>query len=131
RAGISVNPPPFVGQIRRGSSAEKAGLKPGERFKELVKSDGTREALNSAGDLTRIIDESHGSPLKFLLEKDGQEREVEVVPEPRESQPGRYQLGMLISPVDVSGKSEAEVAEAIAKVEKGLVAHGVRPGSDA
>jgi regulator of sigma E protease len=130
-AGISGNPPPYVGLIQRDGPAARADIQPNDRFVGVVQDDGTEIALNSFGDMSRIVDESEGNPLTFVIEREGERIRKEVTPDPRESSPGRYQLGITISPFPTAGLSPAEIEKKQEEFASRMVAYGVRPGSSA
>lgn len=123
---ISVTPPPHVNRVRKGGPADKAGLKQGDKFIAI----GT-EPVNSFGDLTRLVDASNGNTVSAVIERDGVQKTLSVTPEPRESSPGRYQLGLVVSPLDLRGLGTKEEAAKLAEITGKLVAYGVRPGSQA
>lgn len=131
RADISTAPPPFVAEVRRDSAAERAGLRKGDRIIARELPDGSREVINSFGDVTRMVDESQGNPIKLVIKRGDAEQTLEVTPDGRESLPGRYQLGMNISTVDPKEASDAEIEKQAQEQQEELVAYGVRPGSAA
>lgn len=129
KAGISELPAPWVDRVRKDGPAAKAGLKSGDRFVAVVGPNGAELKLESFGDLTRLVDAAGGSAMTLLVERDGKREQLSITPEPRESRPGRYQLGVTVSPfAPGSDKTEEEQA---AELNRTVVAYGVRPGSEA
>lgn len=129
KAGISDLPAPWVDRVRKDGPAAKAGLKSGDRFVAVLGPNGSELKLDSFGDLTRLVDAAGGSAIGLVVERDGKRETVSVTPEPRESRPGRYQLGVTVSPFAPGDrKSEEELA---AELNRTVVAYGVRPGSEA
>ncbi len=129
-ADISIIPAPFVNRVRKGGPADVAGLREGDKFVAVAGPNGD-EKLHSFGDLTRVVDASNGNQITLVLEREGARHTVDIRPEPRESSPGRFQLGLTISPIDTRGLNEKQEAEKIAELAGKLVAYGVRPGSQA
>ncbi len=74
--GISPLLYPDVGEVTKGSPAEKAGLQKGDRIVEI---EGT--ALKTWQDMTAIIHESPGKPLKFRIKRGDRLTEVTITPE--------------------------------------------------
>jgi regulator of sigma E protease len=130
-AGVSIVPPPYVNLMRKGGPADVAGLKKGDRFVALVNADGNETPLNSFGDLSLMVDQSGGTPMRFKVMRDGAPVQVSVTPEPRETHPGRYQLGMLISATDPRDHKKVGDEDLLEASGGKLIAHGVRPGSQA
>jgi regulator of sigma E protease len=129
-AGISTLPPPYVDKVRKGASAHQAGLKEGDRIVGVFVDD-IDVMLNSFGDLTRIIDASGGRPIRLVIERDGKRQQVTITPEEKESKPGRYQLGVTVSPFPPGDGSKEEEEARFDELNKSVVAWGVRPGSSA
>jgi regulator of sigma E protease len=76
RAGLALNGgPPRLARITPGSSAEKAGLQPGDRVLEI-----DRRPLSSARALIESVRGSPGVSLEFLIERDGAQRTISVAP---------------------------------------------------
>jgi len=76
RAGLALyGGPPRLGRITEASSAEKAGLRQGDRVLEI-----DRNPMSSAGALIERVRSSPGAPLEFLIERDGAQRSVSVLP---------------------------------------------------
>jgi regulator of sigma E protease len=74
--GISPLLYPDVGEVTKGSPAEKAGLQKGDRIVEI---EGT--SLKTWQDMTAIIHESPGKPLKFTIKRRDRLTEVTITPE--------------------------------------------------
>ncbi|MCA8914276.1 MAG: site-2 protease family protein [Planctomycetes bacterium] len=130
-AGVSTLPPPYVDKIRKGGAADKAGLKSGDHFVGVRGAGGELTKLYSFGDLTRMVDASNGSPMTVVVERDGKQLDLQVSPEPRESRPGRFQLGVTVSPLPIQDLSKAEQSKRIEEFATSVTAYGVRPGSPA
>jgi len=90
-----------------------------------VKAGEGRVEINSFGDLNRLVDASNGNSMTLVVKRDGKEVDVQVSPDAREARPGRYQLGVTVSPVP---PGDAGKAERIAEFNKTVIAYGVRPG---
>jgi len=76
RAGLALyGGPPRLGRVAEGSSAERAGLRAGDRILEI-----DRRPLSSARALIERVRSSPGTPLEFLVERDGAQRSVRVSP---------------------------------------------------
>ncbi|MCB9933023.1 MAG: site-2 protease family protein [Planctomycetes bacterium] len=128
-AGATVLPAPWVDRVRKDGPAAKAGLQAGDRFAAVLGANGGEIKVNGFGDLTRLVDAAGGSPMALVVEREGKRKTVTITPEPRESRPGRYQLGVTVSPFPPDNdKSEEEQA---AELNRTVVAYGVRPGSEA
>ncbi len=74
--GISPLLYPDVGEVTQGSPAGKAGLQKGDRIVEI---EGT--ALKTWQDMTAVIHESPGRPLKFRIKRGDRLIEVIITPE--------------------------------------------------
>jgi regulator of sigma E protease len=129
-AGISTLPPPYVDKVRKGAAASRAGLKEGDRIVGVFVDD-IEVMLNSFGDLTRIIDASGGRPITLVVEREGKKQRVTITPEEKESKPGRYQLGVTVSPFPPGDDSKEEEEARLDELNKSVVAWGIRPGSTA
>ncbi|WP_274424145.1 RIP metalloprotease RseP [Chelativorans sp. YIM 93263] len=70
---------PMVAEVRPDSPAAEAGFEPGDRF---VSVDGA--AVESFGDVQRIVSGRAGDPLVFVLERDGQLVKTVATPEAQE-----------------------------------------------
>ena len=66
---------PVLGTIRSGSPAEIAGLKAGDR---VIRIDGGR--VDSFDDLVAAVSISAGTPMAFVVERDGSQQSVVVTP---------------------------------------------------
>ncbi|MBZ0136736.1 MAG: site-2 protease family protein [Planctomycetes bacterium] len=128
--GISTLPPPYVDRVRNGGAADKAGLKQGDQF-VAVKAGQGRVEIDSFGDLNRLVDASNGQSMTLVVKRDGKEVDVVVAPDPREARPGRFQLGVTVSPVPPADISKEARTEQIAEFNKSVTAYGVRPGGNA
>jgi regulator of sigma E protease len=74
--GISPLLYPDVGEVTKGSPAEKAGLQRGDRIVEIG---GT--ALKTWQDMTTIIHENPGKPLSFRIQRGARSTDVTIIPE--------------------------------------------------
>jgi regulator of sigma E protease len=74
--GISPLVEPVVGEVMRGTPAEKAGLRRGDR---LLQVENTK--LQTWEDMTDIIHNSAGKPLHFKIERAGRIFEQTITPE--------------------------------------------------
>jgi regulator of sigma E protease len=82
-----------VGQVQPGSAAEKSGIKPGDF---IVAIDG--RPVDRFEEVQRAVRFNPGVPMKITLSRDGQERSVEVTPQPTELTDRfgyRHQIGLL------------------------------------
>jgi len=127
-ADVSFLPPVYTDRIQHGSAAFKAGLKQGDRLIGVYEGT-TPRRFGSFGELTTVIDGSQGNPVRLLIEREGKEMALDVTPDPRESSPGRYSLGINVAPYNPVGLSEKEQQEATEKITSKVIAYGIRPGS--
>jgi regulator of sigma E protease len=74
-SGIAPPLEPTVTSVQRGSPAEAAGLKPGDRIDAV-----NGEAVHHFYDLVRLISPHPGQPLRLVLLRDGRPLEVTVTP---------------------------------------------------
>lgn len=75
-SGISPLLYPDVGAVTKGSPAEKAGLQKGDRIVEI---EGV--SLKTWQDMTAIIHENPGKPLRFRIKRSDRFMEVAITPE--------------------------------------------------
>lgn len=68
-----------VDVVNPGSAAEKAGFKPGDK---VISVDG--EAIESFGQMQRLVGTSPGEPLNFKVERDGKTIDLVATPELKE-----------------------------------------------
>lgn len=127
-ADVSFLPPVYVDRIQRGSAAQRAGLKQGDRIVGVHEAGGVRK-FNSFGDLTLVMDSSGGNPVRLQIERDGKEMPVDVTPDPRESSPGRFSMGINVAPFNPTGMDDAAQQAASEKLMGKVIAYGIRPGS--
>jgi regulator of sigma E protease len=66
---------PRIGRVTEGSAAETAGLRAGDRILEI-----DRKPLGSARALIDRVRAAPGTALEFLIERDGAQRSVTIVP---------------------------------------------------
>lgn len=130
-AGVSLMPAPWVDKIRKGGAAHDAGIAHGDRIVGVRGNDGEVHKLNSFGDLTRIVDATNGNRITLVVERDDNRLDIEVKPQERESHPGRYQLGVTVRPFKPGDLSRKEIDEKMADLNSKVIAHGIRPGSEA
>ena len=74
--GISPLLYPDVGEVTKGSPAEKAGVQKGDRIVEIQGA-----ALKTWQDMTAIIHENPGKPLKFTIQRGDHLTEITITPE--------------------------------------------------
>jgi regulator of sigma E protease len=74
--GISPLLYPDVGEVTKGSPAEKAGLRKGDRIMGIGET-----PLKTWQEMTEIIHENPGMPLRFKIKRDGRIIEVAITPE--------------------------------------------------
>ncbi|MBZ9768935.1 MULTISPECIES: RIP metalloprotease RseP [unclassified Mesorhizobium] len=72
---------PMVAEVTAGSPAEKAGIRPGDRF---VKVDGSK--VETFADVQRLVSGRAGDAITFTMLRDGKEIDVTAAPEPMEQQ---------------------------------------------
>lgn len=130
-AGVSILPAPYVDKVRKHNAADRAGIKHGDHIVGVVGDNGKVFDLASFGDLNRIVDASNGKTITLVVEREGKREHIQVTPDPRESRPGRYQLGVTVSPFPFEDLSEEAEAERDSDFEKNVIAFGVRPDSAA
>ena len=85
--------PPIIDKIASGSAAEEAGLLVGDR---IVRVDDTE--INKFNDLRRIVSPNPNKNLLFLIERDGKNIEIDVVPsltEVRDASGTMIKVGLL------------------------------------
>jgi len=97
-AGIYPVMRALVTEVERGSPADRAGLRPGDRVLEVE-----GRPVNHPEMATRIFRKSAGVPVRLDLERDGGRAEVTVVPEEREGQ-GRIGIRWSESPEETLKK---------------------------
>lgn len=127
-ADVSFLPPVYADRIQRGSAADKAGLKPGDRLVGVVEA-GQAVRFGSFGELTAAIDASRGNAITLLVERDGKELRLDAAPDPRESRPGRFSLGISVAPFNPVGLDDKAQQAESEKLGARVVAWGIRPGS--
>ncbi|SME87756.1 site-2 protease family protein [Pseudobacteriovorax antillogorgiicola] len=69
-------PPAVVGEIMKGSPADRAGLSFNDQIKEI-----NGEDVKTWKDLQRIVADNPGEKLTFVIERDGAQQEISLVPE--------------------------------------------------
>ncbi|MDF2521692.1 MAG: putative zinc metalloprotease [Clostridia bacterium] len=79
---------PTVDKLVENSPASKAGLKSGDRITEI---EGT--AITEWGQISPIIDANEGNEISVKFERNGEAKEVNVIPTPREEGEGA-QIGI-------------------------------------
>jgi len=86
---------PIIGKVQAGSPAEKAGLKPDDKILAV-----NGQPVKYWHELSGLIQQSQGEPIKILVERG--ERELEVVVKPRYSKEHkRYLIGIVQKDVRV------------------------------
>lgn len=130
-ADVSTLPPPYVDRVRKDGAAHRAGMQHGDQIIAMKSGEG-RLAINSFGDLNRLVDASNGQPMRLIVKRGDGEAELEVSPDPREARPGRYQLGVTVSPIPpIRDEPKADKLARIDEFNRTVTAYGVRPGSAA
>ena len=129
-ADISTLPPPYVDRIRKGGAADLGGMKTGDRIVGVLAENGNVLEINSFGDLNRFVDASNGTRTTFVIERDGARVNLPMVPQQHDNRPGRFQLGVTVSPVP-PGLNAKEREQRLAGFNATVVAWGIRPGSQA
>jgi regulator of sigma E protease len=71
---------PMVAEVMPGGAADKAGIRPGDRF---VSIDG--EKITTFSDVQRYISQSAGDPLTIVVDRGGEDISLEVTPDLRET----------------------------------------------
>ena len=85
--------PPIIDKIASGSAAEEAGLLVGDR---IIRANNTE--INKFNDLRRVVSPNPNKNLLFLIERDGKNIEIEVVPsltEVRDASGTMIKVGLL------------------------------------
>lgn len=108
----STAPAAIIGSVKKGYPADMAGLKPGDR---IVSIDG--DAIKSFSDLIKIVSVSDGHTLNFLIERNGERKELAVTP-------------TMIAKPDSFGATIRDPGIGVSPVIPGLV-ESVEPGSPA
>ena len=83
----------IVDDIIPGSAAATAGLKPGDRIAEIG-----GKPIQRFSELQRFVNQSAGSPLEFVIDRDGKPMVISITPELREiTDPlgNKVQIGMI------------------------------------
>ncbi|MBX3475928.1 MAG: site-2 protease family protein [Planctomycetes bacterium] len=127
-ADVSFLPAMYADRIQRGSAADRAGLRPGDRISGIVEGAGVRK-FGSFGELTSAMDASGGNTIVLVIERDGKQQQLEVTPDPRESRPGRFSLGINVAPFNPVGLDAKAQQSESEKLAAKVVAWGIRPGS--
>lgn len=74
--GVSPLLYPIVGEVMKGTPAEKAGLQKGDRVLEIE-----GKALQTWPDMTSVIHENPGRPLQFKIRRDALVLDLTITPE--------------------------------------------------
>ena len=85
--------PPIIDKIASGSAAEEAGLSVGDR---IIRVNNTE--INKFNDLRRVVSPNPNKNLLFLIERDGKNLEIDVVPsltEVRDASGTMIKVGLL------------------------------------
>lgn len=75
------------------------------------------------------MDASGGNTIVLVIERDGKQQQLEVTPDPRESRPGRFSLGINVAPFNPVGLDAKAQQSESEKLAAKVVAWGIRPGS--
>jgi regulator of sigma E protease len=100
---LPYRPPlaPVIGEVLKGSVAERAGLAPGDRITAIE-----GKPVDDWEDLVLVVRDSPGKPLTMTLERDGAERQVQVRPERFDTEDGpvgRIGAGVRVDPTAMEG----------------------------
>lgn len=98
--------PPMAGMVVKGSPAEAAGLKAGDRFVAL---DG--QTVSRFEDISRIVAVNTGTPIEAVIERDGASKTVEIRPR-------------VVTDVDRFGNEYQRGQIGLASGERVIVHHG-------
>lgn len=128
KADLSFDPVPFVDRVRKGSAADKAGLKPGDQLVGVEEAGVTRK-FAGMGDLTSAVDASQGNAMRLLVKRGETQVPVDIAPDAHDTRPGRYSLGIVISPFNTAGMDDALETAEQEKFASKVVAYSIRPGS--
>ena len=91
---------PLVGEIEKGSAAEKAGFQTGDKILNVAD-----KPIKDYRDWVAVIQQNPGQALKVLIDRHGQQIEVSATPLAHQSEGrviGRLGMGNLPQPVDES-----------------------------
>lgn len=100
--------PPKIDKVMKDSPADKAGLKEGDIVKAV-----NDEKIFSFSELSKMIQQSEGKPLKLLVDRGGKEITLTVEPE---KQKEKYVIGIIVNPPFVVQEEKAKnVFEALWK----------------
>lgn len=66
---------PVIGVINKGSAAEKAGLKTGDRIVSLA-----GQPIKDFAEISAIVKKSNGAPLDIVVERSGQQQTISAAP---------------------------------------------------
>lgn len=89
---------PIVGEIEKGSAAEKAGFQTGDKILNAVD-----KPIKDYRDWVEVIQKNPGQTLKVLIERNGQQLEILATPVLQQSEGrtiGRLGMGNLPQPID-------------------------------
>jgi len=75
--GLRPDPATRIGEVRPGSPASKAGLRPGDRIKAIE-----GNPVDRFSGLTAIVHKSADKPLAFTIERDGKDERITITPRP-------------------------------------------------
>jgi regulator of sigma E protease len=97
--------PPIFGEVLPGEPAAQAGLQAGDR---IVAADGA--PINDWGEWVDYVRERPGRPIHLLVDREGQERKIELIPASREVQGSVIgRIGALNQPLPESELSRYRV----------------------
>ena len=82
--------PPTIAQLEQGMPAQRAGLRPGDR---LLRANG--RALPSWQALLQVVSQSHGRPIRFLVQEGSARKLVTLTPAPDRAARGQLHIGVL------------------------------------
>ena len=83
---------PRIDQVQAGTAAERAGFRPNDTVVSI-----NGRAIESFGDMQRIVSASAGDPLSIVVERDGEPVTLDAVPDHREQVTpfGTQRIGLL------------------------------------
>lgn len=108
-AGLRAWLPPLeavIDSVSPGEAAERAGLQSGDR---IVSVEGT--AIEEWGDWVHLVRASPGEPLRILIERDAQMRELTIIPGSRGEGDARFGF------IGASARADERYSEAVASLQ--------------
>lgn len=125
-ARISVTEPPRIIDVREGSPAERAGLKPGD---VLTTVDNT-PIQRGIDFYVELLGKKPGDPLTLKVERDGKTKQAQFtldpIPRPDGLKLAREKLGLIVQNIDEKVARRLEL-----RTDAGVMVVGVEPASPA